>query len=119
MRTKVIEVGGEKYTLTAKRSIIIKFNEICPEALKLETGQISSLSEEDEINASIRLSVNMDILFYDMIKIAHPDLSKDESDDIYEKFLEEYSDVVESLVKFIKSVFTGGIPKENKKKLNW
>lgn len=119
MRTKVIEVAGEKYTLTAKRNIIIKFNEICPEALMLETGKKKSLTDEEEVNASIRLSVNMDILFYDMIKIAHPELSKEESDEIYEKLLEEYGDVEESLIKFIKSVFTGGIPKENKKKLNW
>ena len=119
MRTKVIEVNGEEYTLTAKRNIIMKLNEICPEAILLQTGKIKSLSDEEEAVASIRLSANMDILFYDMIKIAHPELSKEESDEIYECLVDEYDDVVESLLKFIKSVFTGGIPKENKKKLNW
>ena len=119
MRTKVIEVAGEKYTLTAKRNIVVKLNEICPEALLIKSGKIKELTAEQEIDASIRLSANLDILFYDMIKIAHPELSKDESDEIFENLLEEYGDVEESLIKFIKSVFTGGIPKENKKKLNW
>ena len=119
MRTKVIEVGGEKYTLTVRRNLIAKLNEICPEVLRLEKEDLKNLSRDDEVDVSIKITANMDILFYDMIKIAHPELSKDESDDIYDKFLDEYSDVEKSLMKFIKSVFTGGIPKENKKTLNW
>jgi hypothetical protein len=120
MRTKQIEVAGKNYTLTVKRNIIVKLNEICPELLRIDNKSNAKDLEEDlEIDVAIRLSANMDAIFYDMIKIAHPEIKKEKSDEIYEMFLEEYSDVEISLIKFIKEVFTGGIPNENKKKLNW
>jgi hypothetical protein len=119
MITKVVEIAGEKYTLTAKRSIIAKLNEVCPEVLVLKKEDLKNISRKEEVDISIRLSANMDILFYDLIRTAHPNLSKEESDEIYDKFLDEYVDAENSLMKFIKSVFTGGIPKENKKQLNW
>lgn len=119
MRTRLIEVGGKKYTLTVKRSIIVKLHEICPELLRMGNNDAEDSSKSLEIDLSIRLSANMDVLFYDMIKIAHPELSREKSDEIYEKLVDEYEDVEISLINFIKEVFTGGIPKENKKKLNW
>jgi hypothetical protein len=120
MRTKQIEVAGKNYTLTVKRNILIKLNEICPEILRMNSkDNEKELTEDLEIDAAIRLSANMDVLFYDMIRIAHPEISRDTSDNIYEKFTDEYGDVEISLVNFIKEVFTGGIPAENKKKLNW
>lgn len=120
MKTKQIEIAGKKYTLTVKRNIIPKLYEICPEALKLIGSEKSEeLDIETEIMLSVKLIANMDVLFYDMIKIAHPEISKDKSDEIYENFVDEYEDSTQALLNFIKSVFTGGIPKGNKKKLNW
>lgn len=120
MRTKQIEVAGKKYTLTVKRNIVIKLNEICPEILRMNNNNNEQdLPRDLEIDVAIRLSANMDVIFYDMIKIAHPEISRDKSDEIFENFLEEYEDVEVSLVNFIKEVFTGGIPKGSRKKLNW
>ena len=120
MRTRQIEVAGKTYTLTVKRNIIIKLNEICPEILRMNSkANEKELSEDLEIDAAIRLSANMDVLFYDMIRIAHPEISRETSDKIYDNLVDEYGDAEISLVNFIKEVFTGGIPAENKKKLNW
>lgn len=121
MKTRQIEIAGKKYTLTVKRNIIPKLYEICPEALKLNAGVKSEteVNTDEEIMFSVKLIANMDVLFYDMIKVAHPEISKDKSDEIYENFVDEYEDSSRALLNFIKSVFTGGIPKENKKKLNW
>lgn len=119
MRTKQIEVAGKKYTLTVKRSIILKLNEICPEILRIDNSNVENISRDLEIDVAVRLSANMDVLFYDMIRVAHPEISREKSDEIYENFVDEYGDVEISLVNFIKEVFTGGIPTENKKKLNW
>ena len=33
--TRQIEIGGKKYTLTARRSILFKMKEIAPELLKI------------------------------------------------------------------------------------
>ena len=118
--TRTIEVGGKTYTLTAKRSLLIKLGEICPEMLKLDPkNKVEDLGTDFEIEAGIKIATNMDAIFYDMIKIAHPEIARDKSDEIYEAFCEEYNDVEVALINFIKSVFTGGIPKEQKKNLNW
>lgn len=120
MRTKQIDVAGKKYTLTVKRNIVSKLYEICPEMLKIGNNvKTQEIPEDVEIDIAIRLSANMDVIFYDMIKIAHPTIDRAKSDEIYEKLTDEYGDVEISLVNFIKEVFTGGIPAENKKKLNW
>lgn len=120
MRTRQIEVAGKKYTLTVKRRIIQKLNEVCPELLRLDrNGNAKELDRDLEIDAGIKLSANMDAIFYDMISVAHPEITKEKSDEIYEMLLDEYADVEVSLINFIKTVFTGGIPMENKKQLNW
>jgi len=118
MRTRQIEVAGKTYTLTVKRRIIQSLNEVCPELLRLDQqDNAEDLAKDLEIDAGIKLSANMDAIFYDMIKIAHPEITRTKSDEIYEALLDEYNDVEVSLISFIKEVFTGGIPKENKKKL--
>jgi hypothetical protein len=120
MRTRQIKVAGKNYTLTVKRRIIQKLNEVCPELLRLDhKDNVTDFDRDREIDAGIKLSANMDAIFYDMINIAHPEITKEKSDEIYESLLDEYADVEISLINFIKEVFTGGIPSENKKTLNW
>jgi hypothetical protein len=118
--TRTITVGGKTYTLTAKRALIIQLGEICPELLKLDPNtNVETLDEAFEIEAGLKIATNMDAIFYDMIKIAHPQITREKSDEIYEAFCSEYNDVEMNLIKFMKSVFSDGIPRENKKNLNW
>lgn len=118
--TKTITVAGQDYTLTAKRDLVVKLGEICPEVLSIaENKNSNELSNIFRVGAGIKLIVNMNTLFYDMIKVAHPQLTIEESDDIYEQFCKEYNNVEINLIRFIKSVFTDGIPREKKKNLDW
>lgn len=119
MRTRIIEVAGKKYTLTANRSIIRTIANIAPEMLKL--GQLTDADEieKSEVDVGLKIMSELDVLFYDMIKIAHPEISKDKSDEILDLFEKEYSEVQANLIKFAMSVFTEGDPNTKKKKLNW
>lgn len=118
MRKRQIEVSGKTYTLTVKRKLIFKMQELCPELLKIRFAN-KEISLDEKIDASIKLSGSIDEIFYNMIKIEHPEISREKSDEIYEKFTDEYEDVEENLMNFIYESFTSSIPTENKKKLNW
>jgi len=113
---KKIEVNGKEYTLTVKRSIFIELQKFVPDLFKLGG---KDATKEMEFEASIQIYDNMDKIFYSMIKVEHPEITKEESDDIYETFYNEYNDVDEKLIEFMQSSFTDGIPKEKKKNLNW
>ena len=118
MRKRQIEVGDKKYTLTVKRKLIYVIQSVCPEMLKIQiTGKEFSI--DDRLDASIKLSSSMDEIFYNMIKVEHPEITREKSDEIYEKFTDEWSDAEECLIKFIYESFTNSIPTENKKTLNW
>lgn len=120
MRTKIIEVAGKKYTLTANRSIIQTIARICPEMLDLPSQKtVSEIEGDAEVLMGIKVMSNIGDLFYDMIKVAHPEISREKSEDILDLFMDEYNDVIKSLMKFAMSVFTDGTPKANKKNLNW
>lgn len=110
-----IQIGDKKYTLTANRSIIKTLYAIAPDMLKLNNkGKEDS---ESEAKVGIDLMANLDILFYDMIKVAHKDITKEKSDEILDKFESEYEDVQSALLNFAMSVFTTGDQK--KKKIVW
>lgn len=112
---KKIEIGGKKYTLTANRSIIKTLYKIAPDMLKIsEKGKRDS---EAEARASVDVMANLDILFYDMIKVAHKDITKEKSDEILDKFESEYEDVQNAILQLALSVFTTGDQK--KKKIVW
>ena len=125
--TKQIEVGGKTYTLTARRSIIFRIAEICPELLKIKNAKNKNeMTDEEqeklveiELNASDKLYENMPKLFYELINYVHKDITREKSDEIYLEFNQEYNDVDEHLLNFIYSVFTDGIPREQKKNLDW
>lgn len=121
MKTKVIEVAGcGTYTLTANRHIINTLYDIAPEMLKLSQAKNDSeIDENAEIETGLKILANLDILFYDMIKVAHPNISKERSDEILDAFEEEWEDVQNNLIKFAMSVFTEGNPTKTKKKLGW
>lgn len=120
MRTRIIEVAGKKYTLTANRSIIQTIANICPEMLDLPSEKTADEIERDaDVMMGIRIMSNLGVLFYDMIKIAHPEISREKSEDILDAFIAEYNDVQQNLIKFAMSVFTDGTPREKKKNLNW
>lgn len=130
--TKQIEVNGKKYTLTVRRSILFKIAEICPELLRIvkksNSGEVD-LKEKDNVldilddtsalDMTAKIYDNMPTLFYELIKVAHKDITREKSDEIYWDFTNEYNDVDENLSKFIQSVFLGGVPREKKKNLNW
>jgi len=117
---KKIEIGKKVYTLTANRKIIKTIYEICPEVLTL--GDASSKEiEKKSAPIAIDLFANLDDLFFDMIRIAHPEISREKSNDILDKFIEEYEDVPNKLLEFAMSVFTEGAQdkKVTKKKIDW
>lgn len=119
MKTRIIEVANKKYTLTANRSIIKTIADICPELLTLNSKSKAKDIESLEVAVSVKIMSNLDVLFYDMIKIAHSEISKEKSDSILDSFEEEYEDVQDNLITFAMSVFTEGNPSQKKKKLNW
>ena len=124
MNTRQIEIGGKNYTLTSKRSLVVAMSRVAPELIKIaKSSRGKDVSDEEQDNLTIDFSVSIydhiDVLFYEMIKIAHPNITKEKSDDIYNAFCREYNDVDEHLVHFLHSSFTDGIPREQKKTLNW
>lgn len=124
---KEIEVKGKKYILTARRSIVFAMTRISPELLKItkslqKEGDKKLINEEKEdilYRSAETIYDNMPDLFYELIKVAHKDITPEKSYEIYLDFQEEYNDVDENLLKFIYSVFTDSIPREEKKNLNW
>lgn len=112
---KKIQIGDKKYTLTANRSIIKTLYNIAPELLKIDAKK--GTASETNVKASVDLVANLDVLFYDMIKVAHKDITKEKSDEILDKFESEYEDVQNELLNFAMSVFTTGDQK--KKKIVW
>lgn len=118
-KTQQIEVGGGKYTLTSNRSLLMKLARLIPDIMKINQDIPEDEKENLQFNVGASIYDHMDVLFYEMIKVAHPNIDKEKSDKIYNAFCDEYNDVDENLIKFITSSFTGGIPRENKKNLNW
>lgn len=108
-------IGDKKYVLTANRSIIKTLYKIAPDMLKLTSG--GKQDSESQAKAIVDLMANLDILFYDMIKVANKDITKEKSDEILEKFENEYEDVQTALTEFAMSVFTTG--DQNKKQIVW
>lgn len=119
MRTKIIEVAGKKYTLTANRRLIKTIARICPELLDSPSNKTAREIEDQEVVMGINVMSDIGDLFYDMIKIAHPEISREKSEDILDAFFAEYNDVEKHLIKFAMTVFTDGTPKANKKNLDW
>lgn len=121
-KTKQIEIGGKKYTLTVKRSMLITLASIAPEFLKIGKSS-NKFSEEEMTNLQLEacksIYDNINVIFYEMIKVAHPTITKEKSDEIYSQFCDEYADVEDKLIEFFSTTFTEGIPAENKKKINW
>ena len=111
---KKIQIGDKKYVLTANRTIIKTLYNIAPDMLKISEGKQDS---ESQAKAGVDLMANLDVLFYDMIKVAHKDITKEKSDEILEKFENEYEDVQSELLNLAMSVFTTGDQK--KKKIVW
>lgn len=109
-----IQIGDKKYTLTVNRSIVKTLYKIAPDMLKLSGGKMDS---ETQARASLDVMAKLDELFYDMIKVAHKEITKEKSDEILDKFENEYEDVQSELLGFALSVFTTG--DQNKKKIIW
>lgn len=118
-KTQQIEVGGKTYVLTSNRSLLMKIGRLVPDIMKINQNISEEEQEDIQFNVGASIYDHMDVLFYEMIKVAHPNIDKEKSDKIYNAFCDEYNDVDENLIKFITASFTGGIPRENKKNLNW
>lgn len=99
MAIKEIEVEGKKYTLTANRRTAKTLYSICPAILN------QKLDKTDE-EISIDIWLSLDILFYEMIKIAHPNIDKEKSDMILAKFEKVHEqEAGQILTAFALSVF--------------
>ena len=118
MKTKRIEIDGKNYTLTVNRSIIKTLAQIAPEMLEIRPNEDESMETSRANSLGINILSNLDILFYDMIKIAQPNIDKEKSDKILDKFEEEYDGVQEALLDFAMKVFQSG-DQTKKKKINW
>lgn len=112
---KKIQIGDKKYTLTANRSIIKTIYSISPDLLKI--GQKNRGEDNLEAKVGVDLMANLDRLFYDMIKVVHKDITPEKSNEILDKFENEYEDVQTELLNLAMSVFTTG--DQNKKKIIW
>lgn len=111
---KKITIGGKKYTLTANRSIIKTLYSIAPEMLDLNNVKNNT---NNNAKVGVEIMANLDKIFYDMIKVVNKDITKEKSDEILDKFENEYEDVQNELLNLAMSVFTTGDQK--KKKIIW
>lgn len=122
-KTRQIEVGGKKYTLTCRRSMIFNISKTIPECVKIsqKSKSVSDSEEKESLayDAGALIYDHIDVIFYEMIRIAHPDITKEKSDSIYDAFYKEYNDVDEHILDFFYEAFTDGIPREKKKNLDW
>ena len=109
-----ITIGDKKYTLTANRSIMKTLAKISPDLLKIKDGK---MTKEREAEFGIDLYAGLDILFHDMIKVVHKDITPEKSSEILDKFENEYEDVQTALIDLAMSVFTTG--DQTKKKITW
>ena len=117
-----IEVDGEEYTLVASRKLLLRLKSICPNLLKIAENKVKlSKEEEEELEYKTfdQLYDNADKLFYTMISSAHQDMTKKQSDEIYEKFCEEYQNAEFKIIELAMMVFPQGNPTQKKKIANW
>lgn len=112
---KEVEINGKKYKLTANRRLIKVIANICPSILRLNNDKVN---DDNGVELGVDIIADLDILFYEMLKPAHPDISKETADKILENFEEEYADVANNLITFAMSSFTQG-DQTKKKQLNW
>lgn len=109
-------IGDDTYSLVSKRSLVLNLRLIIPELFDLKE---SKNRKQAEVDLGIKLYDNLDLIFYEMIKIKHPNLTKDESDVIFENFCNKYNNAEESLIELMMSAFQQGIPNTEKQNLNW
>lgn len=119
--TKKIVVNEKTYTLTVQRSIVFTLAKIAPELLQINDngGKSKEEVQELQLDAMAKVYDGINLLFYEMIKVAHKDITLEKSNEIFLAFRDEYDEVEENLLNFATSIFTTGVPKTDKKKLNW
>lgn len=120
MNTKKIEIDGKEYKLKVNRSIIKTLNSVAPDLLKTTSKKTAKEIEGDEtaISAGLDIFVNLHVVFHDMLKHNHPEITLDGAEDLLNLFEAEYDGVQESLINFAMSVFNQGDQKK-KKKITW
>lgn len=123
MNTKKLEIGGKTYTFTARRSLAKTLMQISPSVLQLNRDKDEKISnskdEELAVNFGLDLYDNLNVLFYEMIKVAHP-MEQEASNKIFEICCEEYGEdqLFDKLVEFALSVFPQG-KQAPKRTINW
>lgn len=115
-KIREFEIDNVEYHLVAKRSLLIRLKQIVPDLFSIKDEKEI---EENQLELGLLMYDNMDVIFYEMIKVKHPNLTKEESDALFAKFCNEYDNAEESLLELMNSVFEQGIPNSKKKKLNW
>lgn len=112
-----ITIGGKKYTLTANRNLIKVIYDISPDFLSMATIENEAERNKKSTEVSIAIVAGLDKIFYEMIKVAQPNIDKEKSDEILEKFEEEYEEVQNEIMNLALTVFQQGDQK--KKKIVW
>lgn len=119
----MIEVAGKKYTLTTNRNIIKILYDIVPQLLQIDVNPTKDPEAYGKAMGTLgmlKLMSELDVVFYNMIKVAHPEITKEKSDEILDNFDAEYNNVQDKLLEFaFASVFEEGNPSQLKKNLNW
>ena len=115
--TKVIEIGNKKYTLTATRSLIQTVYNLMPELFNQVEGK-SNADITKDMGKNIEFYVKLGSIFYELIKVAHPELDKSKAENILAEMENEYEDADTAIINFALSSFTQGA-QDHKKKLNW
>lgn len=125
-----VEINGKFYTLTIKRSVLFRIAFVAPELLKIYKSSLKGNDSQGDdvsrieieslsVDAMNKLYDNMNIIFYEMLRERHPEITLEKSNEIYYNFCNEYNDVDDKLFSLIETVFTQGIPREDKKNLDW
>jgi hypothetical protein len=111
---KHIEIGGKEYILAPTRKILKTINDIAPEYLSLKEDD-----EEAQSRVSMLLFSETDRIFYELIKVKQPELTKGDSDKILEQFDDEYgsNNVSQAVLRLAMAAFTDGGQGSAKKKI--
>ena len=126
---KKIQIGKKTYTLTANRRIIKTIYSICPEVLtigndlKSQNKTALPATEVAELGTpcALQLPAPLHHSFFDMLRIAHPEITREKASDLLDQMFEEYDDVQDKLLELAMSVFPDASQETKvvKKKIDW
>lgn len=118
---KHIEIDGKDYVLTPTRKIIKSIYSVAPNAVDVISGLKSNLSDKEITDATVEIIANLDLIFFELLNNKYqPNITKEDSDLLLDKFNAEYDGVDNAIINLALSAFTEGKKgSAKKKKINW